>query len=865
MLGNTVSNTDELGRTTSYTYDADDNVLSETKYLDANTAVQTNYTYNSLGEPKIVIDPLGNKTYNEYDANGNLTSVTTPKPDANTNASVTHFGYDAKGQLTLITDPLGHHTTIAYYATGLINTISDEQGNTTTYEYDLRGNRTRVVDALQNSTKFDYDLGNRLKQITFQDQTYVSFGYDPRGRRTSVTDQNHKTTTYGYDDADRLTDVYDPASNHTQYSYDTESNLLSITDAASHTTSFTYDAFGRVKQTTFPAGPDSIETFQYDAVGNLTGKTDRKGQTIQYVYDALDRLSHKGYPDSTGVDYVYDLVGKIKQVSDPTGTYGFAYDNMGRLLGTTTQYSFLPGNTYTNAYGYDAASNRTSFTAPDGSTNTYAYDTLNRLSTLTNSLTGQFGFSYDNLSRRTALSRPNGVTTSYGYDSLSRLLNVLHKVGTTTLDGAGYIYDNAGNRTAKTNYLNNIAEQYTYDPTYQLTQVTQGITTTESYSYDAVGNRLSSLGMSPYIYNSSNELISTPSSAFTYDSNGNMLTKADSNGTTTYAWDFENRLASVSLPGTSGTMTFKYDPFGRRIQKSSSSGTTNYLYDGGNSVAEVGATGALLTSYSQSEGIDEPVAELQNGTVGYFEQDGQGSVTSLTGSQGTVANSYTYDAFGILAASTTSLTNPFQYTGRDFDSQTGLQYYRARYYDSTIGRFLGEDPLGFPGSGPNFYVYVKNDPISLTDPFGLCSKRPKCKKCLPKVLAAVNSKIGVPVTYVGTTKFKPDDPAITDPNDPGMRNGACNFDFFVPGYSPSMPLGNCGRYSPNFTGIGPSLHIVEPQGSCNPLSDPTIWSVDPSGFSFTAHIDSGYASVWTPLGAATHGIIDVLLRLRHGC
>jgi YD repeat-containing protein len=97
---------------------------------------------------------------------------------------------------------------------------------------------------------------------------------------------------------------------------------------------------------------------------------------------------------------------------------------------------------------------------------------------LTNSLTGQFGFSYDTLSRRTALTRPNGVNTTYGYDSLSRLLNVLHQNGTNTLDGAGYAYDNAGNRTAKTNYLNNITEQYTYDPTYQLTQVTQGATTT---------------------------------------------------------------------------------------------------------------------------------------------------------------------------------------------------------------------------------------------------------------------------------------------------------------------------------------------------------------------------------------------------
>jgi YD repeat-containing protein len=94
------------------------------------------------------------------------------------------------------------------------------------------------------------------------------------------------------------------------------------------------------------------------------------------------------------VEYTCDLVGKIRQETDPTGTYGFAYDNMGRLIGTTTQYAFLPSSTFSNSYSYDAASNRTTFTTPDGSTNTYSYDTLDRLTGLTNSAMGAFGFGY---------------------------------------------------------------------------------------------------------------------------------------------------------------------------------------------------------------------------------------------------------------------------------------------------------------------------------------------------------------------------------------------------------------------------------------------------------------------------------------
>ncbi len=113
------------------------------------------------------------------------------------------------------------------------------------------------------------------------------------------------------------------------------------------------------------------------------------------------------YPDSTSVEYTYDLVGKVLQANDPTGTYAFAYDNMGRLNGTTTTYSFLPGTPFTNSYTYDAASNRAGFTAPDGSTNTYSYDSLNRLCTLANSWAGSFGFSgaCPERSRRNALSR----------------------------------------------------------------------------------------------------------------------------------------------------------------------------------------------------------------------------------------------------------------------------------------------------------------------------------------------------------------------------------------------------------------------------------------------------------------------------
>jgi RHS repeat-associated protein len=521
-----------------------------------------------------------------------------------------------------------------------------------------------------------------------------------------------------------LVSVTDALNNVTTYAYDTEDNLTNITDSSQHTTYFTYDAFGRVTNANFPS--TMSETYAYDADNNLTSKTDRKGQTIQYMYDALDRLTQKLYPDTTTVDYVYDLVGKIQQVNDPTGTYAFAYDNMGRLIGTTTSYSFLTGRNFTTSYTYDAASNRAGFTDPEGGSTAYTYDTLNRLATLVPPAafgSGSFGFSYDALGRRTQMTRPNNVTTSYTYDNLSRLLSVLHQAGGSTIDGSSYTVDNAGNRTAKTDQATAVTSNYTYDAIYQLTQVTQGGNTTESYTYDPVGNRLSSLGVSPYVYNPANELTSTSSATYSYDYNGNTTSKTVGSDTTNYSWDYENRLTSVTLPNSGGTVYFKYDPMGRRIYKALGSAVSVYAYDGDNLIEETDGSGSVVARYAQGLNMDEPLAMLRSSATSYYNVDGLGSVTSLANGSGTLTQTYTYDSFGKVTGSSGSLVNPFQYTGREADAETGLYYYRARYYDPSAGRFLSEDESQFAESS-NFYSYVGNDPTNLIDDTGFRAKKP---------------------------------------------------------------------------------------------------------------------------------------------
>ena len=196
------------------------------------------------------------------------------------------------------------------------------------------------------------------------------------------------------------------------------------------------------------------------------------------------------------------------------------------------------------------------------------------------------------------------------------------------------------------------------------------------------------------------------------------MSKVNPTELTTYTWDAQDQLVQINFPNST-TATYKYDGFGRRIEKNVNGTITRYIYDGEDILLEYDGTNTFVARYNHGDQVDQPLA-VQRAGVGffYYQADHQGSIRNLTDSSGTIANSYVYDSYGRTLTLSESIVQPFTYTGRELDPESGLYYYRARYYDSQAGRFLSEDPIGFAGGDQNVYRYVRSSPINFKDPNG---------------------------------------------------------------------------------------------------------------------------------------------------
>ncbi len=659
-----------------------------------NSAGLTASTIDALGQPEAqettyewqagtnlllsVTDQLSRKTAYTYDAKGNVLTVTrlatTPQ------AVTTTFTYEPTyNQIATVTDPLGagHTTTFGYDTKGNLATITNALNKITTITVNPQGQPLTIKDPLNNITTFTYELGDLIAGKDPLNRTTTRM-LDAAGRLRSLINPLGQKTVYTPDALDRITQLTDAINGVTQFGYDANSNLLTVTDAKSQQTVYTYSNMNRTGTRQDPLL--NTETYTYDNNGNLATVTDRKSQVTTNTYDPLNRRTKTTFQDGTSTNYTYDAGNRITQVDEKdasnvvTATITRTYDGLDRL----TQEVTAEG---TVNYTYDNASRRATMTVVGQPQVVYTYDNANRLTTIVQG-TSMVTIAYDDADRRTSVTYPNTNKVEYLYNVASELTTVTYKKGTTTLGTLTYTYDTAGNR----------------------------IKTGGTFARSNIPPALAAT-----TYNANNQQTAFGAATETYDLNGNLATFTDAGGTTTYTWNARNQLTAISGPSLSATFT--YDSFGRRTGKTSNATTTNFVYDGLNPVQEkAGATvtANLLTGL----GIDEFFTRTDGVGVRALLPDILGSTVALGDGTGTLQTQYTYEPFGVTTQTGAVSTNSYKYTGRE-DDGSGLMYYRARYYQPRLQRFISEDPIGFRGRQMNLYGYVRNAPTIYIDPYGL--------------------------------------------------------------------------------------------------------------------------------------------------
>ncbi|MDP2027588.1 RHS repeat-associated core domain-containing protein [Sulfuriferula sp.] len=672
-------------------------------------------SYDANGRPLSITDPNGLTTTLSYTPRGWLTRKTV-------GSQTTGYSYDNVGQLTQVSTPDGQRITYTYDAAHRLTDIQDGLGNRIHYSLDAMGNRTQqdtydAIGTLSATHRRSFDALNRLYQdIGALNQT-TTYSYGASGNLKTATDPLNHSTSYQYDALNRLTQTTDANLGNARYTYNPLDQLTQVADPRNLTTSYTVNALG---DQTRLASPDTGTTNQtYDAAGNLASSTDARGVSAAYAYDALNRVTRIAYSGGLVIGFQYDAgpnaLGKLTQMTDPSGITNWTYNAQGRVAGKT---QVVNGVTQTLAYGYDAADRLASLTYPSGKVVSYGYTAQGQIMTL--AVAGVpvvSGIQYQPFGPPKTWTWGNGAAYARSFDQDGRMTRYPLGANLRALS-----FDAAARITGITDTVPATANQVLgYDSLDRLTSWIAPYTY-QSYAFDANGNRTGlTVGatQSTYRYPATSNRLAGISGGTTdnigYDAAGNIQYQFNRK----YTHDARGRLSAVNANGFN--VSFGVNGLGQRVSKN---GIDNSLYvydEAGRLIGEYDKTGAPRqeTLYLG----DTPIAVIKAGQNYYVYADHLNTPRVITNTSNTPVWRWDSEPFGSDAANENpsglgAFSYNLRFPGQYFDKETGLHYNYFRDYDPGTGRYVQSDPVGLAG-GINTYAYAGGNPLGLIDPTGL--------------------------------------------------------------------------------------------------------------------------------------------------
>ena len=421
-------------------------------------------------------------------------------------------------------------------------------------------------------------------------------------------------------------------------------------------------------------------------------------------------------PYETDVVYTYDTgtygKGRLRSVTDRSGSKTYTYDQRGRATQTVTT---IDSSQYTVSNTYDSADRVTSITYPNASVVAYGYDDGGNLYTVTQDGASRATYTlYNQVGKPRQVQYGNNKITTYAYEDLTFRV---HSIFTSGLQNLTYAYDRGGNVTSITDGINSSRTQtFTYDYLNRLSSATSTGYGTLDYAYTEIGNMTLNDRVGTYTYPQGivgqpygpahpHAVSSAGGISYNYDNNGNLTS---GNGRT-ITWHYDNKPRTITAGGT--TVTYVYDYAGQRAKKTVGSTTTRYigkLYE---------CAGSTCTTYIF--GGNQRIAKKVGSTLTYYHQDHLGSNVAMSNSSGASAGDYVYYPYGETFYASGS--EKYRFTDQEMDNEHGLYNYNAREYDPVLGRFISPDSIVQDFADPqtlNRYSYCRNNPLVYVDPSG---------------------------------------------------------------------------------------------------------------------------------------------------